>query len=367
MNEEIILNMAKPYVKDGMLSYSLFDNIYSMLSLKEQYRVCEILNGNGIQLEDDVDEAADSDDSTEIILDADEQKDGFEVLYDKGIFKGANDTTTQPYSYDFSSVKQSNETLCYLVQKGNEQARQDICLKNKNLIYKYANSYYRYFGNDLEFDDLMQVGYLGLLTAAEKFDIKRDRAFSTYAVYWIKQAISREIMDHGFRIRIPVHMMERIAKASRFDRIYAADGLDYSARIEQIADAMGTSVDDVETLLSMKHQFLSSTSLDTPVGEENDSVLGDFIEADESYDIEAQIVQKDLTETIEKLLKTLPQREAKVLRMRCGIEDGRVHTLEEVGKEYNVTRERIRQIEAKALRRMRHSSRKGKLLSYWEN
>ena len=220
MNEHLILSMAEPYVKDGSITYDQFENIYSMLSLREKYDVTEILYKNGIDLIGEEEQA----DKDSFILDADieddeieedstETGDEFSILYDTGLFKDSNFNPELPETLVVNrNVKQSNEILCTLIKQGNMQATQDLCVKNQRLVAKYAAAYSKKFKHHLDFEDLEQVGFLGLIKAAQKFDIKLGYSFSTYAVWWIKHAISREIMDNGFAIRIPVHMMERINK-----------------------------------------------------------------------------------------------------------------------------------------------------------
>ena len=213
----------------------------------------------------------------------------------------------------------------------------------------------------------MQAGFLGLLLATEKFNFEKDSAFSTYAVFWIKQAISRQIYDEGYRIRIPVHMMEKIARMTRLDNEYGAYCADYRQRIQRIAEDMEITEDDVEKLMALKHQFLSKVSLDTPVGEEEESTLGEFIPVDEEYDVEDIAIKNALASLLDTLLATLPPREEKILRMRFGFYDGNPKTLEEVGKEFGLTRERIRQIEEKAIRKLRHPTRINKIKAFLED
>lgn len=367
MNEELIMKMVEPSVKNGVLTYELFDKIFSMLSLREQYQACEILYKNSIQL-------LDSFEGEEISLDpielseteiVDNPPEDGTPLYDDKIFKDASGD--EEYLFVPAEIKQSNDTLVHLIRDGSKQARQDLCIKNEKLVRKYANAYFRLMGNDLEFDDLMQAGFIGLLTAAEKFDFGKDSAFSTYSVFWIKQAISRHVFDQGYRIRIPVHLMERISKATRLDSKYAFEGLDYRQRIQSIAEEMAISENKVEELFTLKYTFLDAVSLDTPVGEEEETSLGDFIPSNFENDVESQFFQGALSSTINDILKTLTPREERVIRSRFGLDDGHPKTLEAVGKEFNVTRERIRQIEAKALRKLRHPSRSKKLKDYLTN
>lgn len=192
MNEEIILSMARPYVKDSAITYDDFGNIYKMLSIKEQYEVTDILFRNGINL---VDEES-------FVLGSETDDNDFEILYDESIFKDggtlSEDDEILTINYD---IKQSNNILCHLIQKGSRQAGQDLCVKNKRLVDKYVMLYQKRFGNRLDFEDLEQVGFLGLIKAAQKFDFQQGAAFSTYAVFWIKQAISREIIDNASQIQ----------------------------------------------------------------------------------------------------------------------------------------------------------------------
>ncbi len=360
MNEELILQMAKPYVKNGVLSYDLFDRVYNMLSLREQYQVCEMLYSHNIHLSDADDSSPDgirSENSSESPF-ADS------TLFDDTIFKDTK--SSDEYVFYTGKINQSNDTLIKLIQEGNKQARQDICIKNERLVRKYASAYYHFFGNDLDFEDLMQAGFLGLLTATERYKFEKNTAFSTYAVLWVKQAISRQIYDEGYRVRIPVHMMEKIARMTRLDNKYGIDSMDYRQRMQRIAQEMEITEDEVEKLIELKHQFLGNVSLDTPIGEEEESTIGEFIPADEEYDVENIVINNALSSLLDTLLATLPQKEEKILRMRFGFYDGNPKTLEEIGKEFGVTRERIRQIEEKALRKLRHPTRVNKIKPFLE-
>ena len=356
--------MAKPYVKDGAITYDEFEQIYSILSKKEQYKVTDILYENGINLIDE--HIAD----TDIILDIDNDEvdvecDDFEVLYDENIFKDSKaDLYTNESLVIHKEVRQSNEILCALIQQGNLQAAQDLCVKNKKLVEKYAAAYDKHFQNRLDFEDLVQVGFLGLMKAANMFDVKLGSSFSTYAVYWIKQSISREIMDNGYAIRIPVHMMERVGKVTAIYNRLAGEGLSLQKAIVQIADELGLSEEMVRESMILKENVIGYTSLDTPIGEDGDTVLGDFIPAEDEESVEQIVTRGLLRQQLEGVLQTLTPREEHVIRMRFGLVDGRPRTLEEVGKEFNITRERIRQIEAKAMRKLRHSSRSRRLKDY---
>lgn len=357
MNEEIILSMVSPYVKDGSITYDQFDGLFSILSIKEQYGVVEFLRAKGINL---VDKQVNED---EFVLEVDnDENDEFEILYDKSVFKDQG--VSDEIIFTNAVVKQSNENLCALIQQGNRQAAQDLCVKNKRLVDKYVLGYQKRYGNRLDFEDLEQVGFIGLIKAAQKFDTGQGTAFSTYAVFWIKQSISREIMDNGYAIRIPVHMMERINKVIALDNQLGSNGRNIQERIEGISDETGLSEEEVRECLILKKNYLIYASLDSPVGEEEESVLGEMVPDREALSVEELAEGNILRELLKACLDTLQEREQKVIRLRFGLDDGRARTLEEIGKEFGVTRERIRQIEAKALRKLRHPSRSRRLKDF---
>lgn len=357
MNEEIILSMVSPYVKDGSITYDQFDGLFSILSIKEQYGVGEFLRAKGINL---VDKQVNED---EFVLEVDnDENDEFEILYDKSVFKDQG--VSDEIIFTNAVVKQSNENLCALIQQGNRQAAQDLCVKNKRLVDKYVLGYQKRYGNRLDFEDLEQVGFIGLIKAAQKFDTGQGTAFSTYAVFWIKQSISREIMDNGYAIRIPVHMMERINKVIALDNQLGSNGRNIQERIEGISDETGLSEEEVRECLILKKNYLIYASLDSPVGEEEESVLGEMVPDREALSVEELAEGNILRELLKACLDTLQEREQKVIRLRFGLDDGRARTLEEIGKEFGVTRERIRQIEAKALRKLRHPSRSRRLKDF---
>ena len=275
-------------------------------------------------------------------------------LYEQALSDISLDDPVKMYLKDIGEVPllsaDDEIDLAKRIQEGDEEAKKKLSEANLRLVVSIAK---RYVGRGMLFLDLIQEGNIGLMKAVEKFDYEKGFKFSTYATWWIRQAITRAIADQARTIRIPVHMVETINKITRVSRVLLQT-LGREPSPAEIAAEMGVSEERVREIQKIAQD---PVSLETPIGEEEDSHLGDFIEDDRAVTPSDSVSSTMLKETLIGVLSTLTPREEKVLRLRYGVDDGRPRTLEEVGKEFNVTRERIRQIEAKALRKLRHPSR----------
>lgn len=392
-----ILELGKK--KKNMLEYQEIADFFKGLNLDpEKFEmVIDYLEQNGIDVlkisnDDDVDDDIILDDEDEVevekidlsvpegvsvedpvrmylkeigkvpLLSADEEielaqnmEDGAVATEKINVLKGRLDGASEE---EKAEIKEEIKTLQRDVDKGAD-AKKRLAEANLRLVVSIAK---RYVGRGMLFLDLIQEGNLGLIKAVEKFDYKKGYKFSTYATWWIRQAITRAIADQARTIRIPVHMVETINKLIRVSRQLLQE-LGREPSPEEIAKEMNMPVERVREILKISQE---PVSLETPIGEEEDSHLGDFIK-DDNVPVPADAAAFTLLkEQLEEVLGTLTEREQKVLTLRFGLEDGRARTLEEVGKEFNVTRERIRQIEAKALRKLRHPSRSRKLKDYLE-
>ena len=323
-------------------------------------KVFEYLEANGIDVLQMNDDSSVDDDDLEIML-SDEDEVDMEKI-DLSVPDGISiEDPVRMYLKEIGKVPllsaEEEIELAKRMADGDEEAKKRLAEANLRLVVSIAK---RYVGRGMLFLDLIQEGNLGLIKAVEKFDYQKGFKFSTYATWWIRQAITRAIADQARTIRIPVHMVETINKLIRVSRQLLQE-LGREPTPEEIAAELDMPVDRVREILKISQE---PVSLETPIGEEEDSHLGDFIQ-DDNVPVPAEAAaQTLLKEQLDEVLSTLTEREQKVLRLRFGMSDGRARTLEEVGKEFDVTRERIRQIEAKALRKLRHPSRSRKLRDY---
>ena len=370
---EITYSEINAMIADSNFDKDALEEIYDIVESKN-VSIIETREPNASELEDD---DVDDDEILELEMEEDdllndeedEKKSGV-IIKSSGEIEvsdsAKNIPTDDPVRMYFKEIGKvplltadEERELAIRIEQGDEEAKKKLCESNLRLVVSIAR---RYLNRGLSFLDLIQEGNLGLIKAVEKFDYTKGYKFSTYATWWIRQAITRSIADQARTIRIPVHMVETINKLIRISRQLLQEyGREPTS--EEIAKEMGITV---EKVMEIKKISQDPVSLETPIGEEEDSHLGDFIpDEDIPSPVDAaaySMLQKQLRE----VLDTLSEREKKVLILRFGLDDGRPRTLEEVGREFNVTRERIRQIEAKALRKLRHPSRSKKLRDYLE-
>lgn len=351
--EEIKDQLLKDGKKDGKLTYKEIGDAFEKYEIDsddidELYKVFE---KEGINLVDKKD-SKDDDDEVDVTKE------------DLSVPKGVTvDDPVRMYLKEIGKISlltaEEEVEIAKRMEEGDELAKKELAEANLRLVVSIAK---RYVGRGMSFLDLIQEGNLGLMKAVDKFDYTKGFKFSTYATWWIRQAITRAIADQARTIRIPVHMVETINKLVRVQRQLVQD-LGRDPLPEEIAAEMNLDVERVREIQKIAQE---PVSLETPIGEEEDSHLGDFIPDDEILSPQDAATFTLLKEQLNTVLETLTEREKKVLTLRFGLDDGRARTLEEVGKEFDVTRERIRQIEAKALRKLRHPSRSKKLKDYLE-
>jgi RNA polymerase primary sigma factor len=354
-----LVDLAK--TKKNVLQYGEINDAFKGLELTEDKMdlVLEYLEKQKIDIvnaEVGVDNAEDNDD---IILD---DEDEVEIIDDVDVLEGVStEDPVRMYLKEIGNVPllttEQEVELAKRVEAGDEEAKKQLTEANLRLVVSIAK---KYVGRGMPFLDLIQEGNMGLMKAVDKFDYTKGYKFSTYATWWIRQAITRGIADTGRTIRVPVHMVETINKTLRMTRTLLQE-LGREPTPEEVAERLNVSVSRVREVLKISRD---PVSLDTPIGEEDDSHLGDFIEDDSALSPADSAAFSMLRAELATALESLTDRERQVVKLRFGLEDGRARTLEEVGKEFNVTRERIRQIEAKALRKLRHPSRSKRLKDF---
>ncbi|NLL04694.1 MAG: RNA polymerase sigma factor RpoD [Clostridiaceae bacterium] len=347
----ILLELIDKGKQKGMLAYKEIIDAFEEIEVEPEQieKVYETLENLGIDIVGDIEAEMEEIQLTEEDLD---------ITVPEGV---SIDDPVRMYLKEIGKVPllsaEDEIDLAQRMEAGDSEAKKKLAEANLRLVVSIAK---RYVGRGMLFLDLIQEGNLGLIKAVEKFDYRKGYKFSTYATWWIRQAITRAIADQARTIRIPVHMVETINKLIRVSRQLLQE-LGKEPQPEEIAKEMNMPVEKVREIMKISQE---PVSLETPIGEEEDSHLGDFIPDDDAPAPSEAAAFTLLKEQLIDVLDTLTPREEKVLRLRFGLDDGRARTLEEVGKEFNVTRERIRQIEAKALRKLRHPSRSKKLKDY---
>ncbi|HIT89012.1 MAG TPA: RNA polymerase sigma factor RpoD [Candidatus Merdenecus merdavium] len=357
---EDLITLAK--TKKNVLEYHEINDYFKDIELNEEKfdLILEVLENRGVDVLNASDESGKEliEVEEDLILAEEEE----EIIDDRDILDGVStEDPVRMYLKEIGNVPlldmEKEIEIAKRMEEGDEEAKKELTEANLRLVVSIAK---KYVGRGMPFLDLIQEGNMGLMKAVDKFDYNKGFKFSTYATWWIRQAITRGIADTGRTIRVPVHMVETINKTLRMSRTLLQE-LGREPTPEEVAERLEVSVDRVQEVLKISRD---PVSLDTPIGEEDDSHLGDFIEDEGALSPADSAAFSMLREELSTALESLTERERMVIQLRFGLDDGRARTLEEVGKEFNVTRERIRQIEAKALRKLRHPSRSKRLKDF---
>ena len=345
LNKDFILHEIQPFLNEEReISAAEFESLFSGLPLQEQYEVINIMIDHNIDY-------------------VDEKKENSRGQKSPGVTVTASHSTGNRKEDGYwKMLNLTNEQLCVLAHRGDDRAKAALLRKNEGAVRDIAIKRMKGFSRtNLTMNDLVQEGYIGILKAIERYDPEQGNKFITYCEYWIHQQIFRSAIETGYSIRLPTHFYERLVKVSRCRRLHPnADAKELAALL---ADDELT-VEKVREAVAWSELYLNTASLNAPIGEENDAELQDIIPDEGIESVEDAIVAAMLREKMDEVLSTLTPREEKVLRLRFGFDDGRTRTLEEIGAFFNLTRERIRQIEEKALRKLRHPSRSKKLKEF---
>lgn len=341
MNVEYVLSYVKPFLNENNeLSEDKFEDLFGFMKSKEKDDIYNVLVDNDIEIVDDLD-------------------DDFETKHKAN--KPVQKTSTNKY-IDPKKINLTNEELCVMYQRGEEIALDMLVIKNDGLLNQRAGKYSNLYNHKLDFEDLKHYGFIGMKKAAERFDLRKEAKFTTYAVWWIDQQIKRNICDYGFTIRVPVHVFDKINAVISIQRQTGVESI--NELIDILCEEKGYTKETASYIIFLYNYIVKPTSLDLPVGESEDITILEMIHDVEDNSVEKKVEDRALKDIILQVLDTLTPREEKVIRLRYGIDDGEARTLEEVGHEFNVTRERIRQIQAKALRKLRHPSRSKQLKDF---
>ncbi|SFG40903.1 RNA polymerase primary sigma factor [Lachnospiraceae bacterium C7] len=385
-----IQEMVKPYLKENKLEKKDFECIFSFLRVNEKQQVNKILQSVNITVVDHSNKEVDSINRNinkeEFLIDSDKKGNNeiqldysdnywnMEFSLNDDFFRDdINEDKSQVKIKEKTNIGYSNRALCARIQSGDEQAKQDLCIQNERLVRKFAYMDWKRFKTQIELDDAIQAGMLGLIKAAERFDFSYNTEFSTYAIWWIRQRVIREIYDTGFVIRLPVHMMEKIIKIEiKMSNVIIEmenKHISYteSELMQEVANQLDVSVEEIEQCLLLRKNYLNITSTNVKIGDDFENEIEEFLPDTKEKSVEDKAIDNSMHNDIIKALNSLTsidERAKNILIMRFGLFGTNPHTLEEIGNYYGVTRERIRQIEKRALQKLKLSKVTKQLKEY---